>query len=219
MEATPRQRWIAHAVYSRPMLATYDLIVLQLGNRFATRCPTGRILDLFDRHVTANHLDVGVGTGYFLDKCRFPSKAPRVALMDINLPSLNFAGRRLERYAPEIYQRDLLEPLDTSIPRFDSISCNYLLHCLPGTIAQKGVVLERLAALLNPGGVLFGATILARGADAGAIARVTMFGYNVVGIFANREDDLAGLRSTLETRFERSTVESVGAAALFAAWV
>lgn len=219
MEELLQQPRIAHGVYNRAMLLTYDFIVLQLGNRFATRCPSERILDLFNRHVTSNHLDVGVGTGYFLDSCRFPCANPRVALMDINMPSLDFASRRIARYVPEIYRRDILKPIDMEIPQFDSISCNYLLHCLPGTIRQKGAVLGRLKTLLNPGGVLFGSTILYRGVDVSLMDRLTMFSYNVVGIFSNRDDDLVGLRSALDGQFSRYSMEPVGSAVIFAAWV
>jgi ubiquinone/menaquinone biosynthesis C-methylase UbiE len=214
----PRQRKIAHAVYNRAMLLTYDFIVLELGNRFATRCPTKDILSMFDRNVTDNHLDVGVGTGYFLDHCTFPSKSPRVGLMDINSPSLEFAARRIARYSPEIYQRDVLQPIDVNIPRFDSISCNYLLHCLPGGIDQKVAVLGHLKTLLNPGGVVFGTTILYRGTDVSLLDRLTMYLYNVIGIFSNRDDDLEGFQSAVKAEFARHIVEPAGSAAMFIAW-
>jgi len=57
------------AVYSKRVLGNYDLVVLGLSNRFLWRCPTERLLEHYNRHVTENHLDVGVGTGYFLDNC------------------------------------------------------------------------------------------------------------------------------------------------------
>ncbi len=43
---------------------------------------TRPFLTLYDQYVSANHLDIGVGTGYFLDHCRFPAANPRLALMD-----------------------------------------------------------------------------------------------------------------------------------------
>jgi hypothetical protein len=51
------------AIYSPTTLAVYDFIVLTLSNPLVWRCPTGRILQLYNRHVTDNHLDVGVVTG------------------------------------------------------------------------------------------------------------------------------------------------------------
>lgn len=44
------------AVYTRPVLAAYDLFVLRFSNRFVWRCPWPHLLAHYDRHVSANHL-------------------------------------------------------------------------------------------------------------------------------------------------------------------
>ena len=67
------------AFYTDRTLPNYDLRVLTLSNPLIWRCPTSRLLRFFDTHVSANHLDVGVGSGYFLDHCIFPSPQPRIA--------------------------------------------------------------------------------------------------------------------------------------------
>ena len=101
MTPTEQQVLAGQAAYTKRALAAYDLLVLGVSNRFIWRCPTQRLLDHYNGHVTANHLDAGVGTGYFLDKCRFPSPAPRIALLDLNQNTLDFASRRIARYKPE----------------------------------------------------------------------------------------------------------------------
>ncbi|GAB4360212.1 MAG: hypothetical protein Kow0060_15200 [Methylohalobius crimeensis] len=103
---------------------------------------------------------MGVGTGYFLDKCRFPTPSPRVALMDLNQNSLDFSSRRIARYTPEIYRCDLLEPISMEMAKFDSVGVNYLLHCLPGSIGDKAVIFDHLKPLMNLHAVIFGATLL-----------------------------------------------------------
>ena len=80
------------AVYSRPVLAIYDLFVLRFTNTFVWKCPSSHILEFYDHNVSDKHLDVGVGTGYFLDRCRFPSTTPQIALMDLNENSLQKNG-------------------------------------------------------------------------------------------------------------------------------
>ena len=80
MTITAEQVEAGQAVYTKPLLASYDLLVLGLSNRMIWRCPTKHLLALYDRSVTSNHLDVGVGTGFFLDRCRFPTERPRLAL-------------------------------------------------------------------------------------------------------------------------------------------
>lgn len=204
-----------HAIYNRFTLAVYDWYVLGLSNRFIWNCPTERLVAHFNRHVTDNHMDVGVGTGYFLDKCSFPSDSPRIGLLDLNPCSLSRSSRRIARYRPEIYWRNVLEPIDLPGSGFDSISLNYLLHCLPGTMTEKAVVFAHVAEHLNPGGTLFGSTLLHNGVPKNLAARRLMAVYNRKGIFGNLDDDVEQLRTALEQHFPRSGIEIVGCAALF----
>jgi len=217
MTPTEQQVLAGQAVYTKRMLAAYDLLVLGVSNRFIWRCPTQRLLDHYNGHVTANHLDAGVGTGYFLDKCRFPSPAPRIALLDLNQNTLDFASRRIARYKPETYRRNVLEPLRTNAAAFDSVAINYLLHCVPGSIASKAVVFDHLRELMSPGGVLFGSSLLQGGVVRSWPAQHLMALYNRKGIFSNEADDLDGLKRELRKRFEQVSIEVVGCAALFSA--
>ena len=205
------------AVYTRTTLAFYDLVVLGVSNPLIWRCPTRRILAHYDRHVTSAHLDVGVGTGWYLDRCRFPGTAPRIGLMDRNPHSLATASQRLARYHPEIYRLDVLRPLGTEPKPFQSIGLTYLLHCLPGTVAEKAVAIDNLLPWLAPGGVMFGATLLSGGVARSRAAHGLMRLYNRKGIFANEADDLQGLRKALEQRFAEVEISVIGCAALFVA--
>jgi SAM-dependent methyltransferase len=215
MNVTAEQVDAGQAVYTRRTLALYDFVVLGVSNRLLWRCPTGRLERHYNEHVSANHLDVGVGTGYFLDRCRFPSTRPRVALMDLNAGALEFASRRIARYKPEVYRRNVLEPIVVESGRFDSVGINYLLHCLPGSIETKAVALDHLKALTNPGGVIFGATLLQGGVPRNWFARRVMHAYNARGIFSNEDDSLEGLKRMLDQRFGNVSLEVVGCAALF----
>ncbi len=217
MDATPEQVNAGQAVYTTRTLAIYDFAVLGVSNRFIWKCPTHCLVRHYDRHVTDNHLDVGVGTGYFLDHCRFPSEDPRLALMDLNDDSLSYAAQRVVRYAPETYRRNVLEPIGFDGKKFDSIGFNYLLHCVPGSIESKGVVLENLKALMKPGATLFGSTLLQTGVERNWLARRLMGIYNRKGIFSNKFDSLEGLSRELELRFSDVTIQIVGCAALFSA--
>ena len=98
------------AVYSRAVLAVYDVGVLWFSNRFVWRCPSRHMRALYDRHAGARHLDVGVGTGYFLDHCRFPSPDPQITLLDLNENSLAAAAKRIRRYSPQAVRGNVLEP-------------------------------------------------------------------------------------------------------------
>lgn len=216
MTATPEEVEAGHAAYTKRTLNVYDLAVLGISNRFIWKCPTRRLLDHYNSHVSSNHLDVGVGTGYFLDHCRFPTEMPRVGLMDLNVQALQFASERIARYHPKTYRHNVLEAGRWDEAKFDSVGANYLLHCVPGSIKTKAVAFDHLQEIMNPGGVLFGSTILQGGVRSSWLAKRLMGAYNTRGIFSNREDTFEKLESELRSRFGSVSLEVIGCVALFA---
>jgi ubiquinone/menaquinone biosynthesis C-methylase UbiE len=215
MNVTAEQVDAGQAVYSKRTLAAYDFVVLGISNRFLWKCPTSGLEEHYNQHITANHLDVGVGTGYLLDRCRFPAPTPRVALMDLNSDALAFASRRIARYKPETYRRNVLDPISMDTSGFDSVGINYLLHCIPGSIESKSVAFDHLKRLMNPNAVLFGSTLLQGGVPRSWFAKRLMDAYNKKGIFSNEHDDLEGLERALTRRLRQVSVQVVGCAALF----
>ena len=215
MNVTRDQVHSGQAVYTKRVLKVYDFVVLGVSNRFIWKCPTSRQLRHYERYLSANHLDVGVGSGYFLDRCRFPTASPRVALLDLSPTALEFAAQRIVRHRPERYRRNVLEPITIEAPGFDSVAVNYLLHCLPGSMASKAVVFDQLRPLMNANAMLFGTTLLHAGVRRGWAARRLMAVYNNKGIFSNQQDDLETLNRELERRFDDVKVDVVGCGALF----
>ena len=154
-----------HRVYTSRFLSIYDLIVLGWFSRTAWRCPASVLTSHYDAHVSANHLDVGVGTGYFLDHCTFPTSRPRLAVLDVNPACLAAASQRVSRFQPETHVANVLEPIASQLGRdiagFDSIAMTYSAQCLLGDMTAKAMVFEHLLALSNPGATDFGTTLLA----------------------------------------------------------
>lgn len=217
METTSKEVLAGQAVYSKLVLSIYDLWVLGISNSYIWKCPSRKILDHFNQHISNNHLDVGVGTGYFIDKCKLNQEA-RIALMDLNENSLNSAAARLKRFKPEKYRQNILAPVTEQIKSFDSVSLNYLFHCLPGDFSKKAVVFDNVHPLLNKGAVVFGSTILQGDIERSATARKLMKTYNRKGIFGNTHDRLEDLEAELSKRFSRYDIKTEGCVALFAAW-
>ena len=204
-------------VYTPFTLRVYDLFVLGFSNRFVWRCRSSKMLERYESHVGARHLDVGVGTGWFLDHCRWPVDSPQITLLDLNENSLSAASGRIRRYAPATVQANVLEPVDLGDSRFDSIGANFLFHCLPGGLEWKATtVASNLRPYLASGGVLFGSTILGRGVTHNLLGRRLMRLYNGKGIFSNVEDDQVGLEQGLASELTDVEIEVVGAVALFA---
>jgi len=204
------------AVYTKKTLYIYDLWVLGFSNYFLWKCPTKILRNMFRKHVTLNHLDVGVGSGYYLDKC-LENIERRVGLLDLNNNSLNAASTRISRFKPEIYCDNALEPLNTKCEKFDSISINYLLHCLPGSMKEKSIMFKHLEVLLNDQGVLFGSTILGKDSNVSYFAGKLMALYNNKGIFDNSSDDLQSLESSLKQYFKNVEITVIGCVAIFSA--
>jgi 2-polyprenyl-3-methyl-5-hydroxy-6-metoxy-1,4-benzoquinol methylase len=215
MQPSEDQVVAGQAVYTPGMLSIYDIGVLGFSNSYIWKCPSSKIEAHYNANISANHLDVGVGTGYFPDRCKFPSNQPRVALMDMNSNTLEFASKRIARYSPETYEQNILESIETTIQPFDSVGINYLFHCLPGAITEKAVAFDNLRAVMNPKCRIFGSTILQGGVPRSWIAKKLMAIYNKKGIFSNAADDLEGLETALSQRFEDLSVEVVGCVGLF----
>lgn len=203
------------AAYTPLTLALYDLAVLQFSNSFVWQCSSQVLLDFYNQHISDKHLDIGVGTGYFLNKCRFPSPTPEIALFDLNPHSLAKSAKRLRRYNPSCHMGNVLQPIDIGMSGFNSISLNYLLHCLPGTLASKSIVFENVKPLLTDGGVIFGSTILGEGVRHNPLAKQLMKIYNAKGIFSNLSDRQSDLEAGLKAHFAEHTIHIQGCVALF----
>ncbi len=207
------------AAYNPLTLRGYDFFVYGLPTPWIWRVPTRTILDFYQHHISESHLDVGVGTGLFLDRVRFPTATPRIALLDLNPHSLRATARRITRYAPSLHQANVLEA--GSIARsgleggFGSIGMNYLLHCLPGAFPHKGIVFANLKPYLRPGGILFGTTLLYDLGQQALASRWLMRSYNHWQVFDNRGDTQASLTQALTEQFAHWELRMVGALGLF----
>jgi hypothetical protein len=203
-----------HAVYSPAVLRTYDWAVLGLSNRLLWRCPTAELRRLYDRNVSNRHLDVGVGTGYFLDKAKWPVAVPDITLVDLNANCLSIAAKRIHRFAPRTVLANILEPLPSLDP-FRSAGLCYLLHCIPGSMTQKAIAFDHISVLMARGARVFGATIVQGSLPRSKLAQVLMNHYNSKGIFSNSNDTAEDLEAELRKRFRNVRVDRKGTVVLF----
>ena len=210
----PRDVEAGHRVYTPLMLRAYDAFVLGFSNRLLWRCPTNQLLQLYQRNIGRRHLDIGVGTGYFIDKVEWPVAMPEITLLDLNRNCLDAASARIARFKPKSVLANALEPFPAMEP-FDSIGLCYLLHCLPGSLAEKAVVFDHLKLVMRSGSRLFGATIVESTGRQSLAARIALRVYNRKGIFSNADDILEALRFELNKRFDLVTASLVGSVVLF----
>jgi hypothetical protein len=206
--------------YTRTGLKLYDTLVMDVLARQVWACAAERLVDHYRAHVTANHADIGVGTGYCLDRCGVPSARVRLALIDLQPNCLDYASRRLARFQPRCYLRDVLQPLHgIEGPPFDSVALGGVLHCLAGSATAKAAVFDNLAPLLTGGTVIFGYTLVSDGVRCRARTRLVHALLNRAGVIDNARDRVADLETALAARFIDSHIELVGCMALFRAVV
>ena len=205
------------ADYSRPLLNAYDRIVLGPVARYVWRCPSGRLLEGYRRHIREPHLDVGPGTGYFIDRSGL-LEGSRVTILDPNPTVLEHATRHLQRLEVTPIQADVLKPLPVRGP-FQSAALNLVIHCLPGPATRKALAVTDVAAVLAPDGILFGASVLGGSGPHTWLSRRVLHAFNRRGAFDNLDDSEAMLHDLLDAAFEQVDMEIVGSIAIFAATI
>ena len=201
--------------YTRLVLNLYDPLVLGPIARFVWRCPSSALLAPYRQYVRDNHLDVGPGTGWFLDRANLPAGS-RVTILDPNPNVLRHVSRRLTSLDLTAVQGDVLKPLAVDGP-FQSAALNLVLHCLPGPMERKALAVANVAAVLAPTGVLIGASVLGRSGRHSRVARGFLTVFNHQGGFDNLDDTEDGLREILGASFGLVELETVGSAAPFVA--
>jgi len=208
------------ALYNRAALAVYDTLVLRWSNGLVWGCPTERLLAHYDRHLGGRHLDIGPGTGWYLQNATYPTPKPEITLMDLNPATMEVTSRRLaeREIAATAHTGSILAPIDIEQGPFDSVAANFVMHCVPGAWQDKGVAFGHIADVTADDGVFFGSTILGRGVTHNLAGKVLSTIYNdAAHIFSNSQDDRGGLEAALEGAFEHVEVQVIGTVAVFAA--
>lgn len=199
------------SVYNNLTLKIYNTLVLYISNKFIWKCDTKTVLlPFFKEKLTKEHLDIGVGSGYYLEKIN-----TRVSVCDSNKNSLNFAKKN--GLINEIILNDVRHRFKTDLHnKFSSISCFYLFHCIEGSFKKNGIIFDNINELLKSDGIVYGATILSP-AKKNLLARALNYTYNRIGVFFNEDDDITSLHSILNEKFTEVKVHKIGEVALFSA--
>jgi SAM-dependent methyltransferase len=203
------------ADYNELLLRLYDPLVLGPIVKYVWRAPAELGVDMYRKHIRPNHLDVGPGTGYFIEHAGLPAGS-RVTILDPNPNVLRHVTRRLRDLEVTAVEADVLKPLPVGGP-FASAAMNAVLHCLPGPLERKAVAVANIASVLAPDATFFGATVLGRSARHTRMGRAFLWAFNRRGTFDNLDDTEDGIAGILRKSFRQVTIETVGGLAIFAA--
>lgn len=198
----------------------YDLGLYRLVTPYFWRCPTERLMDSYLENISANHLEIGVGSGYFLERTLCADFLSRIVLLDLNRNCLRKSAKRLQAFAPTLCHHNILEPLVAVAgvhEKFSSVAMNYVLHCIPGSFEGNVRIFKHVHDVLHDGGVFFGATLIQKPLRQGFASFLLMRLLNAVGIFHNRQHLIDELRQGLECHFREVDISMVGNAAVFRA--
>ncbi|ERT13189.1 class I SAM-dependent methyltransferase [Photorhabdus temperata] len=205
-------------IYTPLILKIYDAWVLKISNSYVWRCNTENILlRHFQMSMGKKHLDIGVGTGYYIAKTKEASS--NITLLDLNPNSLAAASKRIGvNRINHVLQHDIYMPLpDSEKGQYDTVSMYYLLHCLRGNMHEKALVIEHASQALTDSGKLHGATILGKDVEHNWLGRYLMNIYNKKGIFCNYADSCGDLKEVLDRYFKDVTIKQYGTVAVFTA--
>lgn len=203
------------AGYNAAMLTIYDIWVLRFMTKAVWKLPVAPCVERYREHLGHKHLDVGPGTGYFIDAAD-PPRDTEITLLDPNPTVLRYAAKRLADRHPTKVEADVLKPLPVEVP-FDSAALSFVLHCIRGPEENKATAVRNIADVLGRDGVLFGGTVLGLQAGHTRSARTFLRAANKQGGFDNLDDSEESIRRILEGSFETVDVDVVGSAALFVA--
>ncbi len=203
------------ADYTPALLRLYDPIILGPISRYVWRCPSDLLVERYRRHISERHLDVGPGTGYFIERSGLVA-GTEVTLLDPNVNVLQRSSERLSHLKVTAVEADVCKPLPVEGP-FDSAALNLVIHCLPGPFERKAEAVANVAAVLAPDAVLFGSTIMGQADSQNRVARALLRDYNRRRVFDNLEDSEDAVRKMLALSFEQVEVETVGSVAVFSA--
>lgn len=201
--------------YNRLLLTLYDPLVLGPIVKFVWRAPSDIMVRTYRERIRSPHLDVGPGTGYFIDRAGL-ADGSQVTLLDPNTNVLDRTSARLRRFDLTVVEADVLKPLPVAGP-YRSAALNAVLHCLPGPKERKALAVANIAAVLAPDGVLFGATVLGMSAPQTRVSRAFLRVFNRQGGFDNLDDSEASTREILEASFREVEITVIGSIASFIA--
>ena len=226
---TTTTKQVLHAgarYYGALTLPLYDWAVLHTVVPHAWNCPLQVEQGLYDNSIRGRkkHLDVGVASGYFLQHAKWPNhQSVELTLMDLNPNSSQYAANRLQKtgHFSTIHQivGDAREPFPIKNTNFDSIGMFHLLHCIPGNLKQKRIVLENAARVLEPDdGVVFGANVTPADCpndDLNTLAKLVLAFSHATGALNNQLDSHADMEEILDETFEEYELQRVGCMSLW----
>ena len=196
--------------FAKPLIKIYDSIVVKFVSPWVWKCNSKFHLKNYQNNIRDNHLDIGPGSSYYLKNSPYKN----LFLVDINDITLNPEEIKFKKS----FQLNLLKDQIDKKYTFDSIGCNHVIHCMPGSIEDKvDHLLMNLKPNMTDNCTFFGSTVL----SFIPLERHTISGIyllsvlNAFNVFDNDEDQPEEFELVLKKHFKTVNVELIGSEMLF----
>jgi 2-polyprenyl-3-methyl-5-hydroxy-6-metoxy-1,4-benzoquinol methylase len=134
--------------------------------------------------------------------------------MDLNDNCLSKVSNMFKDKEVETIKFDILKTLPESYyKKFNSISFNYLIHCIPNTKNNKSEAFKSIAKMLSNDGIAFGSTVINDYKNNLAIKTAKKF--NEKKIFDNTNDSYKSIEKCLTDNFHKYSLEQIGSVCKF----
>ena len=205
-----RKFWNKSNMVSKNLFA-YDYLVNDINCNFVWKCNQHKIIEHYDSNVTNNHVEIGPGTGFFLQNRQYNT----LQLIDINKDILVNANENLKENSEKIqtYCHNIFSSSSLHINPSRSIGLTYVLHCVPGKIENNLNDLIQNIQFNNY--TLFGASVVNDSKETNMFAETELLWLNRLGIFNNENDTYSGLREYLEASGLEYNLRLEGYVAIF----
>ncbi len=156
------KREMAHQMmdntHTQASLASYDAVIWYFNCPLLWGIRRDQIQQLYDDCLQQSklHAEVGARTGFFLKNLQSTSELQEITLLAKNPTCLDVCEENLHMSLNSKFkiERQVMDVLKSPPPelhgKFDSVGCNYFLHCLHGGRKIILLAVKHCAALLKP---------------------------------------------------------------------
>jgi ubiquinone/menaquinone biosynthesis C-methylase UbiE len=96
--------------YSKLIFSVYDRFLLNYALPLIWKVKKSDVQLFYQNHISSDHLDIGAGTGYFIQNCEHLPANFKLSVMDINPICLKICEIQLQKFNPILQEQDGLTP-------------------------------------------------------------------------------------------------------------
>ena len=169
--------------FNNLILKNYDFLVNHINCKYVWKCDKKNIINMYNKNISKNHIEIGPGTGYFLKDYKFDN----LTLIDINKNILLECKENLHKNCKNIsiINTDIFDENNKiDVNHYESVGINYVLHCVNNDLSIS--IDNLINNLPQKKHKMFGSTVIPP-VNKYNLANLEIFLLNLSGIFNNKK--------------------------------